>query len=161
MTNLFLVNKKYEGNTPVINLKNLNECISHNHLKMESLQLLMDILKKGDFMCKLIQKMHVFSFNLWKSHRNLQDFCWKGAIYQFPCQYFGITPATYVFNVLFKIPIAFLWRIGTLIIIHLEEVLLTWSTVNNIQIYPDTMILLLEKLGLVINLKMSVMTASC
>ena len=49
VSNLFLVKKKDGGNRPVINLKK----IPHHHFKMETLQSLPDILKQGDFMCKL------------------------------------------------------------------------------------------------------------
>ena len=36
-----------------IGLKNLNQCNSHHHFKMENLQTLRDILKHDNFMCKL------------------------------------------------------------------------------------------------------------
>ena len=45
VSNLFLVKKKDGGNKPVINLKNLNQYISHHHFKLKSLQLLRDMLK--------------------------------------------------------------------------------------------------------------------
>ena len=43
--------KEKDGkNRPVINLKKLNQFISYNHLKIESLLSIKDILKKGNFM---------------------------------------------------------------------------------------------------------------
>ena len=47
-----------------------------------------------------------------------------GDLYQFLCLCFGLAPAPYVFKKLLKIPNAFLQRIGTLIIIHLDDMLL-------------------------------------
>ena len=53
LSNLFLVGKKDGGNTPVINLKNLNAFILYLHFRMEGLHLLKDMLKEKDYMCKI------------------------------------------------------------------------------------------------------------
>ena len=66
----------------------------------------------------------------------------------------------YIFTILLKIPIVFLRRIGTLITIYLDYVLLIGKTVENVQMYCDTVMLLLQELGFVKNLKKSVMTLS-
>ena len=80
-----------------------------------------------------------------------------GGLYQFLCLYFALAPAPYVFTKLLKILIAFLRRIGTLIIIYLDDILLIGRTAENVQMYRDTVILLLQELGFMINLKKSVM----
>ena len=72
--NLFLLKKKDRGNRPVTNLKNLNQCIPHHHFRMESLQSLRDILKQGDFMCKLDlkdERMDIFASHLRKIKKKL------------------------------------------------------------------------------------------
>ena len=76
------------------------------------------------------------------------------------CLYFGLAPAPYVFTKLLKIPIAFLRRIGSLIIINLDDMLLIGRRVENVQLYSDTVIFLLQELGFEINLKKSVTTPS-
>ena len=87
-------------------------------------------------------------------------FYWEGDLYQFLCLCFALALAPYVFIKLLKIPIAFLWKISTLIIIYLDDTLLIGRTAENVQMYHDTVILLLQELGLVINLKKSLMTPS-
>ena len=84
----------------------------------------------------------------------------EGDLYQFLCLCFGLVPAPYVFTKLLKITIAFLRRIGTLIIIYLDDMLLIRRTAENVQVYRHTVILLLQKLGFLINLKKSVMNPS-
>ena len=84
----------------------------------------------------------------------------EGDLYQFLCVCFGHALAPYVFTKLLKIPIDFLPRIGTLIIVYVDDTLLIGRTSENIQMYRATVILLLQELGFVINLKKSVMTPS-
>ena len=158
--NLFLLKKKDRGNRPVTNLKNLNQCIPHHHFRMESLQSLRDILKQGDFMCKLDLKDAYFCIPLAEESKKFVRFYCEGDLYQFLCLCLGVAPAPYVFTKLLKIPIAFLRTIGTLIIIYLDDMLLIGRTAENVQMYRDTVILLLQELGFVINLKKSVMTPS-
>ena len=158
VSNLFLVKKKDRGNRPVINLKNLNQYIPHHHFKMESPQSLRDILKQGDFICKLDLKDAYFCITLAEELKKFVRCYWEGELYQFLCLCFGLAPVPYIFIKSLKIPIAFLRRIGTLIIIYLYDMLL--RTAQNVQMYRDTVILLLQDLGFVINLKQSVRTTS-
>ena len=92
--------------------------------------------------------------------KEICDIVLGGGPSQFLCLCFGLTPAPYVFTKLLKIPIGFLWRIGPLIIIYLDDMLLIGRTAENVQMYCNTLILLLQELGFVINLKESVMTPS-
>ena len=46
---LFVVPKKGGGHRPVINLKPLNGFIQYEHFKMESIHMLKDLLRKGDY----------------------------------------------------------------------------------------------------------------
>ena len=98
---------------PVINLKNLNPYIPYHHLKMESLQSLRDILKKGDFMCKLDLKDAYFCIPFAEELEKFMRFYRERDLYQFLCLCFGLASAHYIFKKLLKILIAFLRRIGT------------------------------------------------
>ena len=75
-------------------------------------------------MCKLDLKHGYFCILLAEESKKFVRFYWKGDLYQFLCLCFGLAPAPYVFKKLLKIPNAFLQRIGTLIIIHLDDMLL-------------------------------------
>ena len=78
VSNLFLVKKKDWGSRPVINLKNLNQCIPHHHFKMESLQSLRDILKQSDFIFKLVLKDAYFCIPLAEELQKFVRFYWGG-----------------------------------------------------------------------------------
>ena len=62
--NLFLVEKRDEGDQPVIKLKHLNQFISYQHVKMECWDSLRNILKKEHYMCKLDLRYAYFSVPL-------------------------------------------------------------------------------------------------
>ena len=76
LSNLFLVKKKDGENRPVINLKNLNQYIPNYHFKMEILQSLRDILKQGDFLCKLDLKAAYFCISFAEESKKFVRFCW-------------------------------------------------------------------------------------
>ena len=88
------------------------------------------------------------------------DILLEGGPISVPVSIFGLAPAPYLFNKLLKIPIAFLRRRGTLIITYLDDMLLIGRTAENIQMYHNTVILLLQELRFVINLKKLVMDPS-
>ena len=113
VSNFFLVKIRDGDKRPVINLKNLNPYIPYHHLKMESLQSLRDILKKGDFMCKLDLKDAYFCIPFAEELEKFMRFYRERDLYQFLCLCFGLASAHYIFKKLLKILIAFLRRIGT------------------------------------------------
>ena len=75
------------------------------------------------------------------------------------CLCYGLGPAPRIFTKLLKIPIAVLRRIQIkiIIIIYLDDMLLMNQTVNGPEIARDTLIVLLQSLGFVINLQKSVL----
>ena len=63
LSNLCLVSKRFGGNRPVINLKHLDKFIPNSFIKMEGLNLLQNMLRKGYKMCKLdLKKTPTFAF---------------------------------------------------------------------------------------------------
>ena len=158
LSNVFLVGKKDGGNRPVINLKNLNQFVPYEHFKMEGLHCLKDILKRGDYMCKIDLKDAYFSVALNESSRKLIRFKWGGNLYEFLCLCFGLGPAPRIFTKLLKIPIAILRRLNIRVIIYLDVMLIMGHSIDQARMGRDTVVFLLQHLGFVINLKKSVFT---
>ena len=65
INNLFFIEKKDDGNRPVINLKHLNQFIPDQYLKMEDLHCLRNILEKVDCMCKQLHSVLSSSIKSW------------------------------------------------------------------------------------------------
>ena len=66
---LFVVPRKDGGQRPIINLKKLNSFVKPQHFKMESITMLKDILKKGDYMTKVDLKDAYFMVPMSKKHK--------------------------------------------------------------------------------------------
>ena len=71
---------------------------------------------------------------------------------------FWTKPSTNIFTKLLKIPVSELRRLNILIMIYLDDMLLIGHTIEATLIARDTLILLLQQLGFVLNLKKSVLT---
>ena len=90
ISNPFLLERKNVGNRPVINLEHLNQFIPYQQFMMESLHCLWNILKKGDYTCKLNLKDAYFSVSLNPASRIFVQFLWPGKLYEFLCLCFGL-----------------------------------------------------------------------
>ena len=69
LSEIFIVRKKDGGHRPIINLKNLNKFVPHQHFKMEGSHCLKCLLQNGDYMCKIDLNDAYFSVSLSKESR--------------------------------------------------------------------------------------------
>ena len=134
LSSIFLVEKKDSNQRPVINLKSLNQHIPYEHLKRDGINLLKEILKEGDFLCKVDLKHAYFVVPLNEESQNFVYFQWKGKLYQFVCLCFSLALIPIVFMKLMKISVAVMRRLNGMIIIKL--------------LLRNTLIFLLQNLGL-------------
>ena len=153
LSNLFLIRKKDVGYCPVINLKTMNQFVPYMHFKMESFQTLM---KERGYMYKIDLKDAYFTVSLDKSCRHLVRFLWEGNLYQLLCLCFGLGPAPRVFTKILTVQTSLLHRLNIRILIYLEDILLMPQSIERLLVARYTVIFLLQHLGFVINLKMSV-----
>ena len=158
LSNIFVRPKKWGKFRPIINLKQMNYFIPYHHFKMEGLKDVKNILRKGDFLCKLDLKDAYFSIPLSKKSRKYVRFRWKGNLYQFLCLAFGLGPAPRIFTKLMKVPISILRRINIRLIIYRDDMLLMAASLSEILMARDSTMFLLHHLGLVINLEKSILT---
>ena len=153
---VFLVPKKDGGNRPVINLKKLNQYIEYQHFKMEGIQALKSLIKKGDYMVKLDLKDAYFSLPIHKAFRKYLRFAWKGKIYEYQVLGFGLAVGPRYFTKTLKPVIAFLRRLGIRIVIYLDDMILLNQCSQMLMKDLTSLRWLLENLGFLINWKKSV-----
>ena len=65
----FLVPKKGDERRPVVNLKPLNHMIPYEHFKMEGIHMLKDLLRKGDYLVKIVLKDAYLTVPVWRKHQ--------------------------------------------------------------------------------------------
>ena len=76
---------------PVINLKKLNQSVKTEHFKMESIHMLKDLPKAGDWMAKIDLKDAYFMIPIAQEDRVFLYFEWKNKSYRFNCLPFGLS----------------------------------------------------------------------
>ena len=89
---IFVIPKANGGVCPLINLKP-NKFIKHMHFKMEGLNLLRDLLRKGDCFVKVDLTVAYLTVPLCNHDRQYVQFEWGGKFYQFKTLCFGLATA--------------------------------------------------------------------
>ena len=125
---------------------------------MEGLHCFQNILKKGDYMCKMDLNGAYFSVPLNPASKTFAQFLWSGKVYKFLRFCFGLDPVPRIFTKLLKIPVSVLRYLNILVIIYLEDMLLIGHTIGETLMARDTVIFLPQQLRLILNLKKSVLT---
>ena len=151
-SNLFLVEKKYGGKWPVINLKHL-PALQDGRLALPSKQ-----SKEG--------RLHVQTgfkrCMLFSSIKScIQKICAVSLVrdaLRVSCLCFGLGPAPRIFTNLLKVPVSVLRHLNILIIVNLDDMLLIGHTIEEKLIARDTVVFSLQQLGFVLNLQKSVLT---
>ena len=110
---------------------------------MESLLLIENTVKKN----KLDLKDTYFRSPLSEDARKYARFYWKGNLYKFFCPCFGLVPGPYIFTKSLKVPVVFLRRLSSLIIIYQDDMLIIGKSVEETLVYRDKVILLMQELG--------------
>ena len=82
----------------MINLKALNSFIHTEHLKMEGIHTLRDLVNPEDWLAKVDLKDAYFAIPIHESHHKYLRFMYQGIYYQFQCLPFGLSSAPWVFT---------------------------------------------------------------
>ena len=155
---IFLVEKRGGGQRPVINLKGLNQFVKTEHFKMEGLHLLPDLLQPQDWMVKMDLKDTYLQIPIHPDHQHLLTFQWEEKTYMFQCLPFDLSAALRVFTKQLKPVVGFLRQNGCRLIIYLDDMLLLHQDRDQLQQVTQLTCQLLESLGLMVNLKKSILT---
>ena len=157
LSEIFIVRKKDGGHRPIINLKNLNKFVPHQHFKMEGSHCLKCLLQNGDYMCKIDLNDAYFSVSLSKESRKWVRFQWKGSLHEFLCLCFGLGPTQWAFTKLLKAPMSMLRRFIIRAIAFLNDISIFGNALEEILVAQDCVIFLLQHLRFAINLKKCVL----
>jgi len=157
LSNVF-VRPKPEGKFRfILNLKELNEMVQYLHFKMESLKDVRNMIQKGDYLIKIDLKDAFWSVPVNRKSRRLMRFDWEGFLYEFRTLAFGLGPAPWVFTKLMKVPVSWLRKLGFLLVVYLDDLLISARSKSEALRARDSIIFLLENLGFTINWEKSVL----
>ena len=156
---VFLIPKQEGRFGMIINLKPINRFIKHMHFKMESLTLLRDVVRQGDFFTKIDLTDAYLSVPLHEDDRKYIQFFWKGRFYQFRTLCFGLSSAPWAFTKLLKPIVAYLRNLGLRIIVYLDDILIINETKEGAENDFKLVKLLTESCGFVVNISKSISEA--
>ncbi len=99
---IFAIPKNNVGFMSIINLRNPDTHILYKHFKMDGLDVVRNLLQKGDWLAKLDLKDAYLTVSVYHTHQPFLRFRWKGSAFQFTCLAFGFAPASRAFTKLSK-----------------------------------------------------------
>ena len=153
VSRLFLVPKKTGDLRPVINLRPLNKFIIRKHFKMENLQNVTQLVRKGDYMVTIDLKDAYFSIPIHQSHRKFLRFSWRNQLFQFAALPFGLTSAPRVFTKVLKPVIASMRQRGIRCLIYIDDLIIVASSKMECNEQAVFAVQLLTDLGFNVNMK--------
>jgi len=124
ISTVFTRPKKDGSHRLILNLKKLNEYVTYHHIKMESLQSAVQLLKKDYWMAVLDLKDAYYSVPINPQHRKFLRFEFKGSLYEFTYLPNGLASAPRVFTKLMKPVYATLRSKGYLKVGYIDDILL-------------------------------------
>ncbi|CAC5404629.1 unnamed protein product [Mytilus coruscus] len=94
--------KKNGGQRPVLNLKQLNQHVMYQHVKMEGLFMIKDLLTVSDFMLKIDLKEAFSVLSISQNHRKFLRFKWEGTLFEYTALPFGLAEGPRLFTKITK-----------------------------------------------------------
>ena len=85
ISNIFSVEKPDGDIRVILDLTELNEFVKDRHFKMETIEIVRTMIRKGCYMSSIDWKDAYFSVSIHKDHRKYLRFVWNGRLYQFTC----------------------------------------------------------------------------
>ena len=155
VSRIFLVPKKDSSFRPVINLKPLNQFMTTTHFKMESLAMLRNLLRPGDWVASIDLKDAYLSVAIWEEHRKYLQFAWSSKLYEFQCLPFGLC-----ITKLLKPVQSHLLHQGVRLVMHLDNMLVIAQRREELEGQLQQITSLLETLGFVVNQENSQLATS-
>ena len=137
----------------ILSLKNLNQFVTYQYFKMESLQSAAQLIQKDYWMAVLYLKDAYYSVPINPQHRKYLKF-----LYEFTCLPNGVASAPRVFKKVMKPVIAILRSKGYLLVIYIDDILLLAATPLELSQAINDTISLLRSLGFTIHDTKSVTT---
>lgn len=149
---IFVTPKSDGGYRLILNLKKLNEFMPYIHFKMDTIEKILKLVRKGAYMAKIDLKDAYYSVKIDEKHQKFLKFTYRNKLYKFTCLPNGLCSGPRKFTKLLKPPLAFL-RVRELIIIsaYIDDLYTQNDTFDgcfqNVQIIVDFFI----SLGFVIH----------
>jgi hypothetical protein len=155
ISNIFFIEKKNGKYRPVIHLRKLNEFVEYHHFKMETLETVLNGIKKKSYFTSCDMTDAYFSNPIHNDYKKYHKYIWKNQRYHFNCLCFGIASATWVFTKVLKPVFAFIRHMGISSFYYIEDSLFEAESAPMCDNHTELFVNLITKLGFFINKQVS------
>ena len=159
-SNVFPVLKEGDIARIILNLKDFNIHVDHNHFKMETLKDVLEAVFPGCYFATVDLKHAYYSVPVRCSDRDYLRFLWKGGSYRFTCLPQGYKDAPRLFTKLLKPVFALFRRLGMVTSCYLDDFIFMAPSPGVLNSHVAYAISLFDQLGLTISVSKSVVTPS-
>ena len=155
ISNIFVRPKKNGKFRIILNLRNLNDCVEYHHFKMETLKTAISLVSKNCYFGSIDLQDAYYSCTVNSDDRKYLRFIWKDQKYQFTCLVMGLASSPRIFTKLMKPVFSTLRKQGYANVSYIDDTLLIGKTKDECESNIKTTALLLDSLGLTVNLEKS------
>ena len=103
ISNIFAEDKSDGDIRVIFDLTDLNKFVKDKHFKMETIEIVKNLIQKDSFMSSVDWKDAYYSVKVHKDYRKFLRFFWQGKLYQFTCLPNGLKSAPRVFTKITKV----------------------------------------------------------
>ena len=156
VSGIFVIPKSSGGYRPITNLKLLNRSVKPQHFKMEGIGVLKDLVRKGDYFCKMDLKDAYLTIPLHEEDQKFLQIKWREKLYQFSSLCFGLASAPWAFTKLLRPVVSFLRKQGMRLIIYLDDILFLNQSEEGVEQDFLKAVRVLEACGFLVNFDKSI-----
>ena len=157
VSSVFTREKKDGTHRMILNLKRLNNYVSYQHFKMESLKNVIDILQPHSWMASVDLKDAFYSIHVNENYQKFFKFKWKGKLYKYLGMPNGYGEAMRIFTKLLKVPFSVLRSEGHLSVVFVDDTYLQAESQQRCLDNIHDTISLLHSLGFTIHAEKSIL----
>ena len=153
---IFLREKPDGSQRMILNLKKLNEDVVYKHFKMDTLEVILNLVDKNSYMTTIDIKNAYYALKIHDNYQKYLKFTHRGVMYKFICLPNGLSPGPRVFTKIMKPVLSFLRLMHHAILaIYIDDLINLHRSKKRCAVNTQKIVNLLEKLGFHINIEKS------
>ena len=144
---IFLRPKPDGSYRTILSLEFFNEFVEYHHLKMDTLESAIRIIKPNSYMASIDLKGAYYTVAIAEEHQKYLKFLFDGKLYQYTCLPNGLSSAPRIFTKLLKPAYAYLHNLGHLSLGYIDDSYLQGDTYGECMQNIKNTVMLFNKLG--------------
>lgn len=147
VSRVFTVKKSNGKNRMIIDLSDLNNCVSKVSFRMEGIDTIKSLIEHGDFVASIDLSDAFFTIPLHSDSKKFTTFQFDQKRYSYNVLPFGLTSSPRIFSKMLKPAIIFLRSSGVKISSYLDDIFICGSTKDLVSSHVQKTLSLLHSLG--------------